>query len=80
MRTAEQIILDCEALQQLEPMTSSNWHDMAEADARLIADGIDPRKVLSDALRAELAVASKRLLLYSIWCRSYTTAVKALAR
>jgi len=37
MRTAEQIILDCEALQQLEPMTASNWHDMAEADARLIA-------------------------------------------
>ena len=80
MRTAEQIILDCEALQQLEPMTASNWHDMAEADARLIADGIDPGKVLSDAYRVELAVASKRLLLYSFWCRSYTTAVKALTR
>jgi len=48
-------------------MTASNWHDMAEADARLIADGIEPRKVLSDAHRVELAVASKRLLLYSFW-------------
>ncbi len=80
MRTAEQIILDCEALQQPEPMTASNWHDMAEADARLIADGIDPRKVLSDAQSVELAMASQRLLLYSFWCRSYTTTFRALAR
>ena len=80
MKTAEQIILDCEALQQLEPMTAANWHDMAEADARLIADGIDPRQVLSDAHRVELALASKRLLLYSFWCRSHTASLKALAR
>ena len=80
MRTAEQMILDCESLQKLERLTPDNWHDMAEADARLIAIQIDPRKALSDAHRVELAMASQRLLLYSFWCRSYTTSLKALAR
>jgi len=80
MKTAKQILLDCEALQELEHLTPNNWHDMAEADARLIANRVDPRKVLSDAQSVELAMASQRLLLYSFWCRSYTTAVKALTR
>ena len=36
MKSARQMIQDCDALQELEPLTD-DWHDMAEADARLLA-------------------------------------------
>ena len=37
MKTAMQMVQDCEALQELEHLTADNWHDMAEADACLVA-------------------------------------------
>ena len=36
MKNGTRMIKDCEALQQLEHLTADNWHDMVEADARLV--------------------------------------------
>ncbi len=80
MKTGEQIVLDCESLQGLEVLTADNWHDMAEADAKLVARGLVSNCPISDAQRVALATAAQRLLIYSCWCRSYTLAVMTLTQ
>ena len=42
MKIGEQIVIDCESLQSLEALTADNWHDMAEADAKLVARRLVP--------------------------------------
>ncbi len=80
MKTGEQIVHDCESLQRLETLTADNWHDMAEADAKLVTRLLVSSRPITDAERVELAKAAQRLLIYSCWCRSYTLAVMTLAQ
>ena len=80
MKIGEQIVIDCESLQSLEALTADNWHDMAEADAKLVARRLVSDRWITDAQRVELAAAAQRLLIYSRWCRSYTLAVMTLAK
>ena len=63
MKTAMQMVQDCEALQELEHLTADNWHDMAEADACLVAARMASVKPLEDPACAELARAAQRLLM-----------------
>ena len=79
MKTAMQMIQDCEALQKLEQLTADNWHDMAEADASLVASRMASVRGLGEPACAELAGAARRLLMYAHWCRAYTLAVMTLA-
>ena len=80
MKTGAQMIRDCEALQRLENLTPCNWHDMADADARFIADQLASPGPLSAAARAEGVQAAKRLLMFAQWSRSYTLAATVLTR
>ena len=62
MKTGAQMIRDCEALQRLEHLSSGNWHDMADADARFIADQLSEAGPLTATARTEAMQAAKRLL------------------
>jgi hypothetical protein len=62
---------DCEALQRLEDLTADNWHDMAEADAALLAQ-LAKTPNLNDEKRGELVRAAERLRFYAHWARGPT--------
>ena len=68
------------ALQRLEHLTPGNWHDMADADARFIADQLAGAGRLTAAARTEAIQAAKRLLIFAQWSRSYALAASILAR
>lgn len=74
------MIRDCEALQRLERLTPGNWHDMADADARLIAEQLSGAGPLTEAARIEGIQAAKRLLMFAQWSRSYALATTILPR
>ena len=80
MKTGAQMIRDCEALQRLEHLTSGNWHDMADADARFIADQLSEAGPLTATARTEAMQAAKRLLIFAQWSRSYALAAMLVAR
>ena len=80
MKTGAQMIRDCEALQQLEHLTVGNWHDMADADAQLVADQLAQPGHLSAAARAEAVQAAKRLLIFAQWSRSYALAASIITK
>ena len=80
MKTGAQMIRDCEALQRLEHLTPRHWHDMADADARFIADQLAGAGPLTATARTEAIQAAKRLLIFAQWSRSYTLAATLLAR
>jgi hypothetical protein len=80
MKTGAQMIRDCEALQRLEHLTTGNWHDMADADARLVAKQLAGAGPLTAAARAEGIEAAKRLLMFAQWSRSYALATTILSR
>jgi hypothetical protein len=75
MKTGAQMIRDCEALQRLEHLSPGNWHDMADADARFIADQLAGAGPLTATARTEAIQAAKRLLTL----RSVVTLVTLLA-
>ena len=75
MKTGRQMVQDCEALQRLEHLTAENWHDMAEADARLVVAAISSASLTG----TDVIQAAQRLLMYTYWFRSYTLAVTTLA-
>jgi hypothetical protein len=79
IKTGAQLIRDW-ALQRLEHLSSDNWHDMAEADARLIADQLAKAGPLTATTRIEAEQAAKRLLIFAQWARSYALAATILAR
>ena len=72
------MVQDCEALQRLEHLTAENWHDMAEADARLVVAAISSAS-LDQITGTDVIQAAQRLLMYTYWSRSYTLAVMTLA-
>jgi hypothetical protein len=80
MKTGAQMIRDCEALQKLEHLTVGNWHDMADADAELLAHQLAAPEPLTAAARAEAAEAAKRLLMFAQWSRSYALATSIYIR
>ena len=80
MKTGAQMIRDCEALQLLEHLTVGNWHDMADADAQLVADQLAQAEPLSAAARAEAVQAAKRLLIFAQWSRSYALAASIITK
>ena len=80
MKTGAQMIRDCEALQRLEHLTAGNWHDMADADAKLLADQLAVPGPLTPAARTEAVQAAKRLLIFAQWSRSYAVATSILTK
>jgi hypothetical protein len=80
MKTGPQMIRDCEALQRLEHLTPGNWHDMADADARLVANHLARTGPLTGAARTEGIEAARRLLMFAQWSRSYALATTILSR
>jgi hypothetical protein len=80
MKTGAQMIRDCEALQRLEQLTPGNWHDMADADARFIADQLAGAGPLTAEERSEAIQAAKRLLMFAQWSRSYALAATIVAK
>jgi hypothetical protein len=80
MKTGPQMIRDCEALQRLEHLTPGNWHDMADADARLVANQLARTGPLTGAARTEGIEAARRLLMFAQWSRSYALATTILSR
>ena len=80
MKTGAQMIRDCEALQQFEHLTVGNWHDMADADAKLLADQLEQSGPLSTAAKAEAVQAAKRLLIFAQWSRSYALAASIITK
>ena len=80
MKTGAQMIRDCEALQRLEHLTPRHWHDMADADARFIADQLAGAGPLTAAARTESVQAAKRLLIFAQWSRSYALAASILTK
>jgi len=80
MKTGAQMIRDCEALQRLEHLSPGNWHDMADADARFIADHLSGAGPLTPTAKTEAIQAAKRLLIFAQWSRSYALAATIMAR
>lgn len=78
MKTAAEMMRDCEALQRLEHLTADNWHDMAEADATLLVQ-LARAPTLNDEKRGELIGAAERLRFYAHWSRAYTLAVMTIS-
>jgi len=77
MKNGTRMIKDCEALQKLEHLTADNWHDMVEADARLVVAQLDSAR---SPTGMEVIRAAERLLLYAYWSRSSNIAAIALER
>ena len=80
MKTGAQMIRDCEALQRLEHLTAGNWHDMADADAKLLTEQLALPGPLTPETRTEAVQAAKRLLIFAQWSRSYAVATSILAK
>ena len=77
MKNGTRMIKDCEALQKLEHLTADNWHDMVEADARLVVAQLASAR---SPTGMEVIRAAERLLLYAYWFRSSNIAAIALER
>ena len=77
MKNGTRMIKDCEALQQLEHLTADNWHDMVEADARLVVAQLASARSQTGL---EVIKAAERLLLYAYWSHSSTLAALTMGR
>jgi len=77
MKSGTRMIKDCEALQKLEHLTADNWHDMVEADARLVVAQLVRvgGESGTDAIRA-----AERLLLYAYWSHASNLAALSMER
>ena len=77
MKSGTRMSKDCEALQKLEHLTADNWHDMVEADARMVVAQLASSRPPTGL---EAIKVAERLLLYAYWSRSSNIAAIALER